>query len=164
VPPAEKTASAERFRLPLDAGQEAALAVREVRPTQTSISIGELTDQYIASGMRQGMFTEELLRALKPVIDKRVELAGVARPIEALDSREKAIETDQNRLRENMKALRGSAEEKQLLQRYTRQLNDQEDKLEALRKNKEQAESAQAKLRAEMHALIEKASFEGGKS
>jgi hypothetical protein len=164
VPPAEKTASAERFRLPLDAGQEAALAVREVRPTQTSISIGELTDQYIASGMRQGMFTEELLRALKPVIDKRVELAGVERQIEALDSQEKAIETDQNRLRENMKALRGSAEEKQLLQRYTRQLNDQEDKLEALRKNKEQAESAQAKLRAEMHALIEKASFEGGKS
>jgi hypothetical protein len=164
VPPAEKTASAERFRLPVDAGQEAALAVREVRPTQTSISIGELTDQYIASGMRQGMFTEELLRALKPVIDKRVELAGVERQIEALDSQEKAIETDQNRLRENMKALRGSAEEKQLLQRYTRQLNDQEDKLEALRKNKEQAESAQAKLRAEMHALIEKASFEGGKS
>jgi hypothetical protein len=164
VPPAEKTASAERFRLPVDAGQEAALGVREVRPTQTSISIGELTDQYIASGMRQGMFTEELLRALKPVIDKRVELAGVERQIEALDSQEKAIETDQNRLRENMKALRGSAEEKQLLQRYTRQLNDQEDKLEALRKNKEQAESAQAKLRAEMHALIEKASFEGGKS
>ena len=33
-----------------------------------------------------------------------------------------------------MKALRGSAEEKLLLQRYTRQLDDQENKLEALRR------------------------------
>ena len=39
---------------------------------------------------------------------------------------------DQQRLRENMKALRGSAEEKQLLQRYTRQLDAQETRLDAL--------------------------------
>jgi septal ring factor EnvC (AmiA/AmiB activator) len=41
---------------------------------------------------------------------------------------------DQGRLRENMKALRGSAEEKALLQRYTRQLDEQETQLDALRK------------------------------
>jgi len=33
-----------------------------------------------------------------------------------------------------MKALRGSAEEKALLQRYTRQLDEQETQLDALRK------------------------------
>ena len=41
---------------------------------------------------------------------------------------------DQGRRRENMKALRGSAEEKALLQRYTKQLDEQETQLETLRK------------------------------
>ena len=39
----------------------------------------------------------------------------------------KSIDKDQGRLRENMKALKGSPEEKALLQRYTKQLDSQED-------------------------------------
>jgi len=57
---------------------------------------------------------------------------------------------DQQRLRENMKALKGSAEEKALLQRYTQQLNDQETQLATLQKESgelaAQAQSAQAAL------------------
>ena len=49
-----------------------------------------------------------------------------------------------------MKALKGSAEEKSLVQRYTQQLNEQENRLEALRKEVakigKQAEEAQAVL------------------
>ena len=44
------------------------------------------------------------------------------------------IARDQNRIRENMKALKGSPEEKALLQRYTGQLNSQEDRLTTLNK------------------------------
>jgi len=40
---------------------------------------------------------------------------------------------DQRRIRENIKALKGSAEEKALLERYTQELNSQEDHLAALR-------------------------------
>jgi len=50
---------------------------------------------------------------------------------------QKAIDqifTDQGRLRENMKALKGSAEERALLQRYTKQLDEEETQLDALRK------------------------------
>jgi predicted nucleic acid-binding Zn-ribbon protein len=43
------------------------------------------------------------------------------------------ISSDQTRIRENMKALKGSAEEKALLQRYTGELNKQEDRLAAIR-------------------------------
>ena len=52
-----------------------------------------------------------------------------------------AINKDQARIRENMKALKGSAEEKALLQRYTKQLDSQEDRMNTL--NKEIAESQQ---------------------
>jgi len=37
-------------------------------------------------------------------------------------------------VRENMKALKGSAEEKTLVERYARQLNRQEDQMESLHK------------------------------
>jgi hypothetical protein len=160
VPAAETTPGAQRFRVPLEPGKEATLSVREARPTQTSISVGDLTDQYMASGMRDSFFTEEVRRALKPIIDKRVELAGAERQLAELNAQEQAIATDQNRLRENMKALRGSSEEKQLLQRYTRQLNDQEDKLEALRKSLSQVTAQRDKLQTELDALIQKLSFD----
>jgi lipid II:glycine glycyltransferase (peptidoglycan interpeptide bridge formation enzyme) len=45
-----------------------------------------------------------------------------------------SINRDQGRIRENMKTLKGSAEEKDLVQRYTRQLNSQEDRLATLNK------------------------------
>ena len=51
---------------------------------------------------------------------------------------------DQQRLRENMKSLKGSAEEKKLLERYTQQLDAQETRLEALRKADPAARSAKA--------------------
>jgi predicted nucleic acid-binding Zn-ribbon protein len=45
-----------------------------------------------------------------------------------------ATAKDQARLHENMKALKGSPEEKALLQRYTHQLDSQEDRLNTLNK------------------------------
>ena len=165
VPPAETTPDAQRFRVQVEPGKEARLVVREARPTQTTVSITELTDQYMESGMRADFLAEDLQKALKPVIDKRLELAAVERKLAEFTSQQEAITNDQARLRENMKALRGSAEEKQLLQRYTRQLNGQEDQLEALKKSLAQATAEQARLQNELQALIDKLSFEGsGKS
>jgi len=45
-----------------------------------------------------------------------------------------SISEDQARVRENIKALKGSAEEKTLVERYVRQLNQQEDQMESLHK------------------------------
>jgi chromosome segregation ATPase len=44
-----------------------------------------------------------------------------------------SIGQDQERVRENMRALGSSNEERQLVQRYVRQLDAQEDRIEALR-------------------------------
>jgi len=43
-----------------------------------------------------------------------------------------SIAEDQQRVRENMKALKGSSEEKALVERYARELNDQEDRVQSL--------------------------------
>jgi uncharacterized protein (DUF342 family) len=62
----------------------------------------------------------------------------------------KAIFDDQERLRENLKALKGTPEEKALVQRYTQQLNQQEDNLAKLRAA---TQDLQAKMDAKQAAL-----------
>ena len=64
------------------------------------------------------------------------------------------------RLRENMKALRGSPEEKQLLQRYTRQLDQQEDQLAELAMVLTNVSTKLAMARTELAKLVAGLSFD----
>ena len=59
-----------------------------------------------------------------------------------------------------MKALRGSPEEKQLLQRYTRQLDQQETRLETLQAEMARATADVERVRKELAALISTVSFD----
>ena len=59
-----------------------------------------------------------------------------------------------------MKALRGGAEEKQLLQRYTRQLDQQETRLETLQAEMARATAEVERVRKELAALISTVSFD----
>lgn len=59
------------------------------------------------------------------------------------------------RLRENMKALKGSAEEKALLQRYTKQLDDQETQLATLRKTIQDEETKRDAENDKLQEMIE---------
>ena len=65
-----------------------------------------------------------------------------------------AIEKDQGRLRENMKALKGSAEERALIQRYTRELDSQEDKLAALRKEREDLDAKAVQMKQDLETTV----------
>jgi hypothetical protein len=54
-----------------------------------------------------------------------------------------------------MKALKGSAEEKTLLQRYTKQLDEEETQLDALRKGKQVTETEQQLANAVLQKMIQ---------
>jgi len=72
-------------------------------------------------------------QAFRQVLDEKNGIAALDAQVQARQQELDAIGTDQARLRENMKALKGSAEEKTLTERYTHELNTQEDRLAALR-------------------------------
>jgi hypothetical protein len=78
-------------------------------------------------------------------------------PVEA---RRQAILEDQHRLRENVKVLGRSTEERQLLQRYTRQLDQQENRLEMLRRELARATGERDRLRQELAQFISETAFE----
>jgi hypothetical protein len=158
--PAESTPDAQRFRVTLPTGKETVLDVREVRQGQSSVSIANIDDVMVARLVESGVPASALEAALRPVIAKKTEIAQVERRLQSLESERTTIVEDQQRLRENMKALRGSAEEKQLLQRYTRQLDEQENKLDALKQEVTTTSQQLATLRGELAALIGSVSFE----
>jgi hypothetical protein len=133
--PEEKAPSVYRFRLEVPAKATSTLPIEEAHAQETTYQLSDLNDDQIALFVRQRTITPEMQQALAKITTQK---AVVAKLEGEMDIHQKDIERivdDQGRLRENMKALRGSAEEKALLQRYTRQLDEQETRLDALRKN-----------------------------
>lgn len=80
------------------------------------------------------------------------EVAAIDRRLNEPQAERTRIVQDQQRLRENMKALRGSAEERPLLQRYTRQLDVQENRLAALQEEVATATAERATATADFVA------------
>jgi hypothetical protein len=131
--PEETSVSSYRFRVKVEPGKTAELKVDEVQPLLRRIALSNVTDDQIKLWFNDQTIKPELAQALRQVIQQKNEIAGIDQQMKTKETEVNVINLDQQRLRENMKALKGSAEEKALLQRYTHELNDQEDKLQAAR-------------------------------
>ncbi|MGH9661789.1 MAG: hypothetical protein ACRD96_24795, partial [Bryobacteraceae bacterium] len=153
--PVETSRGWMRFRLPVGPKQTAALAVEEGRPIEASYTVGSIRAEQLAQFVRERSINPALEEALRRIQAQQGVVAGYITRKSERESEQEQIFDDQQRLRENIKSLRGSAEEKSLLQRYTQQLNRQEDRLEALRKEIEQLAEQMEKAQAEVDRLVE---------
>jgi chromosome segregation ATPase len=131
--PAESSTAAHRFQIPVAPSATATLVVAAYRPAQSSIRIISLNDEQLQVYIRQGAIDAKTREALEAIVVAKRALAQIEEQAVANQSESERIDKDQQRLRENMKSLKGSSEEKQLVERYVRQLNDQEDRLATLR-------------------------------
>ena len=134
VIPDETTVSFHRFRLTVDPKKTATLNVAEFHPVSTRWQINNLSDKEIGYFVDGKMLTPDVEQALRRVIAQKDELVGIDAEISSRRSQIDSISEDQKRLRENLKALKGSAEEKALVERYARELNTQEDRVLSLQK------------------------------
>jgi len=153
--PDEKAPGVSRFRLEVPPQGTASMPVEEFRTLATSYQLASLDENQISVFVKQGTITPEMEKALAKITAQKAE---VARLEEDMETRQKDIDRiveDQGRLRENMKALKGTAEEKALVQRYTRQLDEQETQLESLRKNIQATEAQRDKANAQLENMIQ---------
>jgi hypothetical protein len=132
VKPDESSASFRRFKVPVGPHSGAELAVEEVHPESSEIALSNLDENFVELLTKQVRMTPAMNQAFRRVLDQKTIIAGLETQIGARQTEINSIETDQSRLRENMKALKGSPEERALVERYTRQLNSQEDRLATL--------------------------------
>jgi hypothetical protein len=130
--PEESSASFYRFRVKVNPKESAELVVEEHKPEETTMALTNLTSDQVALLTEQQRVTPALEQAFRRVLDQKTAVADLDAQLQARQQEIDSIGTDQARLRENMKALKGSAEEKALIERYTRELNTQEDRLAAL--------------------------------
>ncbi|PYV36158.1 MAG: hypothetical protein DMG22_00040 [Acidobacteria bacterium] len=131
--PQETTTSNYRFRIEVGPKQTAKLIVDGRHPENTEIALTDLKSDNVTLLANEKRLTTRMEEAFRQILDQKTAIADVDAQVEARQHEADAISGDQSRIRENMKALKGSAEEKALLERYTQELNSQEDHLAALR-------------------------------
>ena len=158
--PAETSAGWMRFRLQVEPKQTASLVVEEARPLRATYTLTDLTANQIALFVSQKSINKTIEDALGKILAQQKVIGDLDEQKEAHEAQTMKIFDDQQRLRENMKALKGSADEKALLQRYTRQLNDQEDRLEVLQKESEKIETQHDEAQAALDKMIQELSFD----
>ncbi len=130
--PAESSASFHRFRITVDSKKTETLLVKEYRPVTNSYQLSNVTDDQIKFFLAQKMINPEIEQALRKVIAQKSSVALLDAEVGSRKSKISGISEDQQRVRENMKALKGSVEEKALVARYVRELNEQEDHVQSL--------------------------------
>jgi hypothetical protein len=163
--PDETSENFYRFRVNVEPKKTATLKVDEYQPVVNTYALTNLTPQNITFFMQQKVLDPEVEKALWQIIAKKNAVSDLDAQMQSQKSQMESIGHDQERLRENMKALKGSAEEKSLVQRYTREMNDQEDQMDALRKTgddlRKKRELAQAELDKLIQGLIVNAEGQG---
>lgn len=155
VKPSESSSNFHRFKVKVEPKHTKLLDVKEVRPDMTVVYLNSITDEQVAYFVRETKLSPEVEQELRRIVAKKGEIGAVDRDINLRQRELNDIDRDQTRVRENMKALKGSAEEKELLQRYARQLNSQEDRLNALRSEISGLQEKRAKAQAELERMIE---------
>jgi hypothetical protein len=158
--PEETTASFHRFRVKVEANATEKLEIKESRPDTDQLALVNITPEQIALFVQEKTITPEIEQSLRRILEKKAEIGGYDQQTRARQQEVDSIGTDQARLRENMKALKGSAEEKALLQRYTKQLDSQEDRLATLHKEMADLKQKRDAAGAELDRMVMALSWE----
>jgi len=154
--PDETTSSAYRFRVSVGAKGSTALTLREVSPLVTTYSLSSLTSEQVDLFLQQKTINPEVEAALRKIVAQQKLVSDLEEQISAREDETSKIFDDQERLRENLKALKGSPEERALTQRYTQQLASQETRLDTLKKESADLQSKHDQAHKDLDDIIAK--------
>jgi hypothetical protein len=152
--PEETTESYHRFRVPVEAGKTAELTVESVHPDLTSYQLTNLNDDEVKFLVQQQRVTPAMQQAFDRILKQKEKIDDISTQIQQRKTESDEIDKDQARVRENMKALKGSSEEKALIQRYVGQLDSQESRLATLRKEMADLTAQQNAAHAELERIV----------
>jgi len=153
--PAESTASYHRFRVTVEPKKTAKLIVKEYHPLLNRYELANMTHDQITYFLSQKTINPQVEHALRRVASAKNNIAALDTQIAARKGQMSSIAEDQLRVRENMKALKGSAQEKALVERYARELNEQEDRVQALQREMSDLRQKREAAQKTMDDMIE---------
>jgi len=159
--PAEETATAYRFRVEVKAKDSTDFVVEETTPRSSQVTVNNVTEKMIESFVLNQEVTPELEKFLRGILAQKDAIAKLDADFAAKQSELETIGTDQNRVRENLQALKGTSEEKALAQRYVKELDEQETRLATLKKEILDLTAKRKAAQQELDDTIEHFTFDG---
>ncbi len=153
----ETTPTAYRFRVATAPKQTVRLHIGERHTLDEYFRLVDSTEQQLTIFLRNSKASPAVMQQLEPVFASKRAVAALDTEIREKQDAINQLVTDQKRVRDNLGALKGSAEERTLVKRYTAELNAQEDTLATLRRDlaglQQQRQSANSDLNNKIETL-----------
>ena len=152
--PEGKTASYYRFRVTIEPHQKIDFPVTERRMLMETYTLANFSRSDLDLFIARGYLDREARTGFEKIIELRTRVADTSARVAAIDDEVSEIGKDQERLRDNIKALTATAEAKQLIIRYVSKADSQETRLEQLNKEKQALSKEIENLQAQLDAMI----------
>jgi hypothetical protein len=152
--PAEKTAGAYRFEIPLAAGATQEFAVAEERVFDQSYAVSSLSPDAIVAYVQNRSLSDAARRQLQRIADQKSKITANERDLQQVEAQTRDLNTDEDRIRRNIQSLNAVSGQQQQVQTYARQLDQHEQQLAALRDRQSELQKQKAELQGELDGLI----------
>jgi len=149
-----KTARYYRFRIPLEPHQKVELPVTERRALMDRYAISDFTRPQLELFVARKYIDAQTQAALEKIIEIKGRMAANEARLQTINQESAEIGQDQQRLRDNIKALTATTEARQLIARYVAKADTQESRLEQLEKDRRANVEERGRLQAELEAAI----------
>ncbi len=159
VKPETTTGRHYRFRVSLEPNQRIDFPVTERQELWESYTLTNITRRDLELFIIRRYIDDQSRAALERILDLKDRLTTSEARLQSQDKEVADISQDQQRLRENIKALtQGTltslAESRQLITRYIAKANDQESRLEQINKTRAETIEEIRRLRSEVDTAI----------
>lgn len=157
--PAEKTAKAYRFEIPLAADATREFPVSEERVYSQSYAVSNLTPDVLMQYVQNRDLTDAGRRQLQRIADQKRQVAENQRALDEANRQSQELTSDEERVRQNISSLNAVSGQQQQVQNYARELDAHEQQLAALRDRQAELKKKAAALQTELDRSIEALSF-----
>ena len=161
IKPDEESATAYRFRIEVPAKESKTFTVEESKGDTAQFALTGVNLNVVEAFVKSNTLTPEMEQAMRKILAQKDAIAKIDADLKSRESAITEIVQDQNRLRENMKSLKGTPEEKSLAQRYTGELNEQENQLAELRKQHAALQASRKQAQEDLDSSIENLTIDG---
>jgi hypothetical protein len=157
--PVETTSSAYRFEVKLNPDSTEKFAVSEERLYDQTTAATNMTPDFLGTFVQNKALPEAGRRQLQQIADLKRQLAEADSQIRDTSAQVDEIIKDQDRIRQNIASLNNVSGQQDQVQKYSRQLSDQETRLAGLRDHLNELRKNKSALEKNVSAAIEKLSF-----
>jgi hypothetical protein len=158
--PLETTDSFYRFKVTVAAGSTAQFTVSEELPDVNTFAISNMTSDTLKLWIAEGYLNAATRQAIEAIFELKTKAGALSYDLKEKQTEMNAVAKDQERMRDNLRALGKTDEEKQLVQRYVAKLAQGEDQLERLRAEEKRLTEERTATQKQVDERLQKLAME----